>query len=187
MKAKPGRSVNLFKAQSALGNSLDSSRDVGPDLSIFSSSASSTEDQTGHDQIRNDSIISSTLAHRLSRGLIYTAIANRIIVALNPARSLFNMEAASSSKAQKFTGVVVDDGLNMEDDGEEIVIIDPDEESTHIFQLVESAFIHSLHEKKDQSLLLLYASLQFFVKLLINIVIIGVNLLLGSHLRAGRS
>ena len=154
MKAKPGRSVNLFKAQSALGTPLDSNRDVGPDLSIHSSS-SSPED--GLDQIRNDSIITSTLAHRLSRGLIYTAIGNRIVIALNPARSLFNMEAASSVKAQKFTGVVADDthALTMEEDGEDIVIIDPDEESTHIFQLVESAFIHALHEKKDQSLLLL--------------------------------
>ncbi|KAJ3417264.1 hypothetical protein HDV05_005720 [Chytridiales sp. JEL 0842] len=160
--SKPGRSVNISKTTSALLGGGSSSTagshllDAGPDLNFYTPRSSSSFENKGE---ISDTDIASTLAARLGRGKVYTAVGNRVVVALNPGRPVADFCKESGSRSARFKGqeqgegyeiVDVDDIQPVMGDGGE----DVNEAKASSFQLVESAFLHMMQQKKDQSILL---------------------------------
>ncbi|KAI9333597.1 P-loop containing nucleoside triphosphate hydrolase protein [Obelidium mucronatum] len=139
---KPGRNVSATKTNSSFGG-RQFQADLGPDLSMHS-----LENNTDESLV-NTASITSTLALRLSKGIMYTRIGTRVMVVLNPCRDLENVEGVIHQRVSEFRGDAASQS-SAQLDGSPLSSLNP-----HLLETVENAYIHLIQEKKDQTILLL--------------------------------
>ncbi|KAJ3328082.1 hypothetical protein HDU76_010617 [Blyttiomyces sp. JEL0837] len=139
---KPGRNVNISKLNSFLGGDAVN---LGADISVFGQTLGSNTERDV-----DEKSTCSTIAKRASNGVNYTSISNRVIISVNPSRVVQNEEEASVKRSMKFQG---------SSDDIEVIEVGPttnaDEAAAHIFQLVESAYLHMMQGHSDQAILLI--------------------------------